>query len=165
MAAVPGATMTTGPKTGTYFSELFPLATDEYLRNNSGRYLYEAGSGDYSLCPASVARIDCWAFDCFQVIHDGNQGKTPYPQSTTFAAEAYYVTGTRDIFEAANACWIPSADTLVATDVGTQCELIIASSGVNRIQQVKPSVVTTPVVKIVGVDLINNYALVHAIRL
>lgn len=162
--AWPLGPMTAGPQVGSTFSETVPLAADEYLRADSGRFLYESGSGNYTLCGASSPRADLWAFTCFQVIHNGDQGETPYPQQSTFTAGSFFVEGTRECDEPRYACWIPSDDTLVATDVGTQCELIIIGSTISRVQKVKPSVVTTPIVKIIAVDLANNIALVHAIR-
>lgn len=162
MASVPGATMTVGPATGTPFTELVPLASNTYLRNDGGRFLIET-SGVWALAGAGSAQIDGWALDCFQVIHNGNQGKTPYPTTATYSDSDYWATITRDITTPDKGCWIPSADTLVAGNINLKCELIVSGSTTSAVQKVKPSVVTTPTVKIIAVDLINNYAKVIAI--
>lgn len=161
--AVPGATMTVGRKVST--TDFVLLDVDEYLRNNSGRFLVEA-AGVWQLATSAATQLDGWSHDAFQIsTAGGNTGKTPYPQATTFATGTVYTTITRDIHQDDTIFYIPvfSSETIVLGNVGLKCDLALDGSGSSRCQTVRPSVTTNKVVQIVDVDTINNYAYVKAI--
>lgn len=165
MAAVPGATMTTGPISGSTFAATGPLAANEYMRNDGGRYFTFDSSGNIALSTASSTQIDGWVFTCFQTIRNGNQGKTPYPSTASFSAGDYYVEYTPDVKIPANACWLPvyTGETIAASNIGDKCDLAVIGSTTSQTQYVRPSVTTNKVVEILAVDIVNNYALVYAI--
>ncbi len=161
MASVPQGSRTTGIN-GAPRQDIVPLAANTYIRNDSGRFLTEA-SGNYALTVASDTQIDAWGEDCFQILMDGNQGATPYPTRATYADAAYMTTVSLDK-GIRFAQWLPvyTGETLIAGNVNLLCDLAVSGSTTAAVQYVRPSVTTNKHVKIVAVDLINNYALVYA---
>lgn len=136
-----------------------PLASSTVLRNDGGRFLTEA-SGNYGLTGAANTQIDGWTDVCYSVAHDGTQGTTPFTSSAT--AGATHVPITRDLHQARYAFWIPaiSTVTLVAGDINLICDLAVESSGSTTKQGVDTGTTTRGHVKIIGLDLVNNLALV-----
>jgi hypothetical protein len=164
MAAVPGATMTVGPISGSVYSKTGFLAANEYMRNDSGRYCTYDSSGNLALSTASSTQLDVWVYTCFQIIRDGNQGKTPYPTTASTSAGAYMVEATADIHTPANAIWMPvyTGETIALSNIGDLCDVAVIGSTTAQTQYVRPSVTTNKVLEILDVDLVNNYALVYA---
>lgn len=152
------STMTVGSH-GAEEQAMFPLASSTVLNAASGRFL-TASSGNYALSTGSSTQIDGWTDRCFSVTHDGTQGTTPFTSSAT--AGASVVPGTFEIHEEKFAKWIPAKTgiTLATTDVGKLCDLDVTSN----IQGVDPSTTTRTHVKIIEVDLVNNYAKVYAVK-
>lgn len=154
-----------GRKMTQYTDGAIALAASTVLRNDGGRYLTIDGNGNYALSGASSTKLDGWANTCYQPDHNGSSSSTnatPFTASATDGASV--VDGTRNIHTEDDAVWMPSADTLVASNEGLQCDLIVTGSGSTSKQQVKPSVTTNKVVQILDVDLVNNIALVYAIK-
>lgn len=146
------------------YAEDFPLEASTVLRSNGGRYV-TAASGNYGLTEAADTRIDGWVESpVFRVVHDGNQGTTPFTSSSTAGLDV--AKGTTDIHQDRFAFWMPAAtgDTLSDSLKGTLCDLALEGSAGTTTQVVATTVTTNKVVKILGVDAPNGIVLVTAVK-
>lgn len=154
-----------GRKSSEYEDGALPLAASTPLSQGSGRFMTIDGNGNYALSGASSTKLDAWAYTCHTPDHTGASGKSNSSYFIASATDGLSVAeGTRNIHTEDDAVWMYSVETLTLANRGLQCDLVVTSSGSTSIQQVKPSVTTNKVVQILDVDLVNNLALVYAIK-
>lgn len=147
----------------TEYRDLMPLAANQYLRNDGGRFMYVDTNGNYALAGAAQTQLDAWVDECYASDHTGATAQisvTPFQGSASDGVTV--VSGTRDIHTEVDAYWIPSADTLLLSYIGLRCDLVVTGSTTTTKQLLKPTVTTNKIVRILNVDLGNNLALVYA---
>lgn len=148
------------------FLDRFPCTATQYFRNDGGRFVWlQTGTGHYSLCASTATQVDGWVEDYItETLGNNPTAATP---RTTSATAGDIVNGTKDIY--GTDCIfgpipVATGSTVTALYLDQLCDLATEGSTTSTKQVVAIDVSTYKVVKIVGVDIVNNAVYVTAVQ-